>query len=181
MKLTIRLGLILAALLASVTTSHAQTYPRSTTLSAAITARAAIVVLASGTGVEQNGALWIDSEFIPILSCVPNTSCAQVNVMRTQKPQAHGSAAVVTVVSAAARPNIMLATSAAWRVGQCSTSTAYAPNVALAGYQFLPIYDIDQGYVYMCRRNGTGGTWVWNATNAQNINGTVGSVWTAWP
>ncbi len=166
--------------LALVGAAEAQTYPRSTTLGAALTANARTVTLASGTGVEANGALWIDSEFIPVQSCA-NAACTLVNVMRTQKPIAHGNAAVVTVVSAAARPNIMLTTSAAWRVGQCSTSTSSIPATALAGFQYLPIYDIDQGYVYMCRRNGTGGTWVWNATNALAINGTAGSVWSAWP
>lgn len=158
----------------------AQTYPRSTTLAAALTSNATVVTLTSGTGVQAQGALWIDSEFIPIQSCA-NAACTLVNVVRTAKPMAHGNAAVVTVISSAARPNIMLTSSAAWRSGQCSTSTSSLPSTALAGYQFLPIYDIDAGWVYMCRRNGTGGTWVWNRTIADNINGTAGSVWTAWP
>lgn len=163
-----------------VASASAQTYPRSTTLGAAMTAAARTATLASGTGVEADGALWIDSEFIPIQSCA-NSACTLVNVARTQKPIAHGNAAVVTVISKAARPRIMLTASAAWRSGQCSTVASSLPSAALVGFDYLPIYDIDQGYVYMCRRNGTSGTWVWNRTIADNINGTAGSVWTAWP
>lgn len=173
----------LIAFLLFAGTVSAQTYPNSTTLSATISASDTVIPIASGTGVAANGALWIDSEFIPINVSAPcaNTACTRVNVTRVAKPQPHGSGTVVTVVSAAARPNIMLASSAAWRVGVCSTSTSGSPSTALANYQFLPIFDIDTGWVYMCRRNGTSGAWVWNATNALAMNGTTPSVWTAWP
>ncbi len=178
-----KLILTLTLVVLSVCVSEAQTYPRSTTLAANLTANAQVVSVASGTGIQANGALWIDSEFMPINVSNPcaNAACTLVNVTRTQKAVAHANAAVVTVISAAARPNIMLTQSAAWRVGQCSTSTSSTPSTALAGYSFLPIYDIDTGWVYMCRRNGTSGAWVWNATNALAMNGTAGSVWTAWP
>lgn len=176
-----KLILVLVALTLSVAPVSAQTYPRSTTLSANITATATNITIASGTGVAANGALWIDAEMIRVVAC-NNVACTNVNVNRTSgKPMAHASSAIVTVLSAAAVPNTMLPNSAAYRVGQCSTSTSSAASTALAGFQFLPIFDVDQGYVYMCRRNGTSGAWVWNRTIAQNINGTAGSEWTAWP
>lgn len=175
-----RLLFSLVTLGLSVVAASAQTYPNSTTLSANLTASGTVVSLASGTGVAANGALWIDAEMLPITSCA-NAGCTRVNVTRVAKPLAHASGEVVTVISASARPQTMLPTSAAWRQGQCSTSTSSLPATALAGYQFLPIFDIDTGNVYMCRRNGTNGSWVWNRLNAQNINGTAGSVWTAWP
>jgi hypothetical protein len=176
MKKTLFVLALALALLSAVPVS-AQTYPGDTTLSANLAANGTVVSLASGTGVQANGALWVDGEMLPINASTPcaNASCTRVNVMRTQKPQAHASGAVVAVISAAARPNIMLASSAAYRLGQCSTSTSSAISVALAGYQYLPIFDIDQGWVYNCRRNGTSGAWVWNRTIAQNVNGTAGS------
>lgn len=176
---------LIAILLLCAASVSAQTYPRATTLSANITASTTVIPIASGTGVEANGALWIETEMIPITSCA-NAACTRVNVIRSLKPMAHGSGENVLVVSAAARPNIMLAASAAYRVGQCSTSSgqslaAMSASTALTAYQFLPIFDIDNGFVYMCRRNGTGGLWVWNRTIAQNINGTAASLWIAWP
>lgn len=174
---------LIALLILSAVPASAQTYPKSTTLSASITAQAKVITLGSGTGVEKNGALWIDVEFIPIQSCA-NSTCTIVNVMRPNKPQAHGKGTVVTAVTAAARPNVMRAALPPL-VGQCSTSTSMVPATALANIQYLPLFDIDTGYVYDCRRNGPGaagaGTWVWNGTFAQNINGTSGSVPTAWP
>ncbi len=173
--------LVLSLLILTAAPLVAQTYPRSTTLSASITSQQTTFVLASGTGVEANGALWIDAEFMPIVSCAV-AACTTVNVNRTNgKPQPHASSTVVTVVSAAAKPNIMLAHSGAYRVGQCSTSTSSTPATALANFQFLPIFDVDTGDVFMCRRNGTGGAWVWNRLNVQAYNGELGSVWTAWP
>lgn len=174
----------LATFLTLASTVEAQTYPRSTTLSAAMTASARTATLASGTGAEAGGALWIDSEFIPIASCA-NAACTLVNINRTNKPVAHANGAIVTVVSAAAKPSTMLSNVAVSRVGQCSTSTSAIAATALANFQYLPIFDIETGYVYMCRHNGPVvsnlATWIWNATNALPINGTAGSIWTAWP
>ncbi len=39
----------------------------------------------------------------------------------------------------------------------------------------LPFIDTDTGDMYGCRRNGTGGTWVWNVTNVTGLNG-AGSI-----
>lgn len=164
--------------------ASAQTYPKSTTLSTSITSTDRVITLASGTGVEKNGALWIDVEMMPIQSCV-TSACTQVNVVRTMKPMAHGTGTVVTVVTAAGKPNVFR-DNLPPLVGQCSTSTSMVPATALGGiYQFLPYIDMDTGWVYNCRRNGPGaagaGTWVWNAVHPQNLNGTAGSVPTAWP
>lgn len=158
----------------------AQTYPTMTTLSANATATATVVTLASGTGVAAGGALYIDAEYMDIVGCA-NTACTNVTVNRVQKPNAHSASAVVFVVSRAAKPSIMLTTNGAFRVGQCSTSTSSTPSTALAAYSYLPIIDIDYAWVYSCRRNGPGGSWVWNRTNVQTMNGTAGSVPTSWP
>lgn len=171
---------VLSLILASVLPLAAQTYPTMTTLSANITATQTTIQLASGTGVAARGALYIDAEYMDIIGCA-NAGCTLVNVNRMQKPAAHGASAVVFVVSQAAKANIMLASAGAFRVGLCSTSTSSTPSVALADYQYLPIIDIDYGWVYNCRRNGTGGTWVWNRTNVQTMNAEAGSVPTAWP
>ena len=175
---------ILIVLVALVTLSavpvSAQTYLRTTTLTNAITATQTQFILASGTGVAAGGGLYIDHEFIPILSCAV-AACTTVNVARSQKPNAHGAAAVVYVASVAAKPFTILTHMGAQRAGVCSTSTSGSPATALAGIQYLPIIDIDTGDQYNCRRNGTNGTWVWNVTNVLNVNGTAGSSPTAWP
>lgn len=166
----------------------AQTYPNSTTLSASITSTDTVVPLAGATGVAAGGALLIDAEFMPIVGCA-NAACTRANVRRVTRPVAHSSATVVTVVSAAARAITMLPTAGAFRIGQCSTTTAAASTLAgtsraqtaLAGFQYLPFFDIDTGDQYMCRQNGASGAWVWNRTSPQNINGTAASVPAAWP
>lgn len=181
MKKTL-LALIALTLLAAPVS--AQTYPRVTTLAGNLSANGQVVSLASGTGIQANGALFIDAEFIPINVSNPcaNTACTLVNVTRVGKPITHAASANVYVISAAAKPVIMLTASAAQRAGQCSTSTSNAPATALAGFSFLPIFDIDgSGAQYYCRRNGTAGTWVWNVTYPYNINGTAGSQPLAWP
>jgi hypothetical protein len=161
-------------------TAFAQTYPNATTLSAAITSTQTQIVLASGTGVQAGGALYIDMEYIPIVSCAV-TACTTVNVQRMTRPAAHGSASIVLVIAKAARPVIMLTHDGARRGGSCSTSTSSVAATALANFSYLPIIDIDTGDIYMCRHNGASGSWVWNKTNYQTINGTAGSVPIAWP
>lgn len=175
----ILITLIALTLLSS--TAFAQSYPSSTTLSASITATQTTITLASGTNVQAGGALFVDMEMLPIVSCAV-AACTTVNVNRSGgRPAAHASGAVVTVVTALQKTNILLTHNGAIRSGQCSTSTSSSAATALAGIGFLPIIDIDTGDMYMCRRNGASGGWVWNKTNFQNINGTAGSVWTAWP
>ena len=61
----------------------------------------------------------------------------------------------------------------------CSSVASSTPSVALTG-MVLPFIDTDTGDVYGCRRNGDGGSWVWNTTNVVGING-AGSIPTAWP
>lgn len=171
---------LLVALILSAAPALAQTYPTMTTLAANATATQTTLTLTAGTGVAARGGLFIDAEFIPIVSCA-NAACTLVNVSRTTKPAAHSTSAVVFVVSAAAKANIMLTHEGAFRVGQCSTSTSMVPATALAAYQFLPIIDIDTGDIYQCRKVGAGSSWVWVRTNVQNFNGEAGSVPTTWP
>lgn len=154
----------------------AQQYVTTTTLSGAITSSATQLTLASGTNVQAGGALYIDQEFIPITSC-QNASCTIVNVARTNKPAAHVSSQQVFVATVALKPLIMLTHSAAFRVGQCSTSTSSVRSTALANIVALPIIDIDQATVYDCRKNGTGGTWVWNAILLYKVNSVDASTW----
>lgn len=176
-KLISVLAILFSLAAASVS---AQTYPNSTTLSASITSTDTVLRVASATGVVAGAGLLIDAEYMPVVSCA-NSACTAVNVRRVTRPMAHASATVVTIVSPAARALTMLPTEGAFRVGQCSTSTSGAPATALAGFQFLPIFDIDTGDQYYCRRNGASGAWVWNRTSPQNINGTAASVPAAWP
>ncbi len=167
----------------SVVSASAQTYPNSTTLSASITATQTQIRLASGTGVARGGAVFIDQEYMDVQSCT-TTACTTVNVTRVKKQAAHGSGAKVTVVSVAGKPQSMLTHNAAFRAGQCSTSTSSVATTALVptltGLTYLPIIDIDTGDFYFCRRT-TGGRWEWVVTNVQGYNALDGSIWTAWP
>lgn len=176
-KILVALVVTLGLLAVAPVTVTAQTYLRTTTLSTSITSTQTTFAVASATGVAAGGALFVDAEFMPI-SAVSGTS---VTVVRAQRPIAHAASAVVIVASAAAKAYTMLTHSAAYRIGQCSTSTSVVAATALAGFSYLPIIDIDTGDMYMCRHNGVGGSWVWNRTNVQNINGTAGSVPTSWP
>lgn len=154
----------------------AQTYLPTTTLNGSITATATQIRLTSASGVAAGGGLYIDHEYFGVVS----VSGTLATVTRTQRPTAHGSGAVVIIASAAARAYVFLTTNGAQRAGQCSTSTSSSSATALAGYQYLPIVDIDTGNVYTCRRV-TGGLWLWTYTNVQGLNALDGSVPLAWP
>lgn len=156
---------------------EAQTYLRNTTLSANITATQTQFAIASATGVEVGGVLFVDHEPMPIQAVSGTT----VTVLRTQKPLAHASGAVVYVGTKAQRATNFLVHSAARRMGQCSTSTSVVPQTALTALGTLPIIDVDTGDVYMCRKNGASGSWVWNVTNVQSLNGEAGSTPTVFP
>ncbi len=184
---TLMRTLTLAFVLFSVVPAWAQTYPSSTTLSAAITATQTQIRVASATGVQAGGVLIIDQEPLFIQSC--GAACTTVNVLRTTRTIAHGSGAVVTVISKASKPLSVFTHNGAIRAGQCSTSTSSSAATALAtafwptpaqGVTFLPVVDQDTGDFYMCRRT-TGGRWEWTKTNVQGLNALDGSVWTAWP
>lgn len=174
-KLLLAVTFILSTLAA--VSVQAQTYLTNTTLSSAVTATQTTVTVASATNVAAGGALFIDHEVMSVQSVSGTT----VTVTRVQRPQAHAASAVVYVVTAAQRPFVLLTHNGARRMGQCSTSTSSTPSVALASIRFLPLIDIDTGDFYNCRRNGASGSWVWNVTNVQALNGEAGSVPTAWP
>lgn len=181
-----RIVFVLVALTLSAAPSLAQTYPTMTTLSSAVAGGSSTqpppgqLRLTSGTNVQAGGALFVDQEYMDITGCA-NAACTIVNVNRTARPAAHAAGAVVFVATQAMKPNIMLRSAGAYRVGQCSTSTSSSPATALGGlYQYLPLIDIDTATVYNCRRIA-GGVWTWVRTNVQAMNTLDGSVPTAWP
>lgn len=177
MTMTKILVTLVALLTFAAVPVSAQTYLTTTTLSNSITATQTQFTLASGTNAARNGGLYVDHEFIPIASC-QNATCTIVNVVRANKPQAHAASAQVFVATVALKPLTMIDTAGGVRLaGQCSTSTSGARATALAAIPALPIIDIVTGDVYDCRRNGVGGSWVWNIINSQAYNGEAGSTW----
>lgn len=156
----------------------AQTYLTNTTLSASIDATQTQIRVASATNIQANGGLYIDHEYLNVVSVSGTT----VTVTRTQKPAAHASGAVVYVATQAQRPFAMLTSPGARRMGVCSTSSSASAATALASVTggILPIIDIDTGNLYGCRR-GANSAWLWVITNAQTLNGEAGSVPTTWP
>lgn len=152
----------------------AQTFLTNTTLSSAVsTTTQRTFALTSATGVEVGGWLFVDQE--PVM--VTAISGTNITVNRFARPMIHASGAIVFVLTKAQANTNLVPHSAAVRSGQCSTSTSSTNSVALAGMT-LPIIDADTGDMYNCRRNGTGGTWVWNVTNVVGFNG-AGSIPTA--
>lgn len=156
----------------------AQNYLTNTTLSASINSSQTTFTVASATDVEAGGALFIDHEYMDVVS----VSGTRVTVSRTQKPAAHASGAVVYITTRAEKPLAMLTHNGARRMGICSTSSSVIASTALATVTggILPIIDIDTGDLYGCRR-GANSAWLWVITNAQTYNGEAGSVPTTWP
>lgn len=164
---------LLVALSLAVPVS-AQTFLTNTTLSNAVTTTTETRwVLASATGVEVGGQLFVDTELVTVTAISGTT----VTVTRFGRPGAHASGAVVFVATKAQSQTNFLPHSAALRSGVCSYSTVSFNATALAGMT-LPFVDTDTGDMYGCRRNGSGGSWVWNVTNVVGLNG-AGSVPTA--
>lgn len=162
-------------LLAAVPLS-AQTYLVDTTLSSAVTSLSQRnFVLASASGVEVGGQLFVDHELVTVVSISGTT----ITVNRNARPGLHAASAVVYVATKAQSQTNFLPHNAALRAGVCSSSSSSTPSVALAG-QVLPFIDTDTGDIYGCRRNGSGGSWVWNITNVVGVNG-AGSIPTEWP
>lgn len=169
-----RLILTLIVALSLAAPVSAQTFLTNTTLSSAVTTTDETRwVVASATGIEVGGQLFVDTELVTVRAISGTT----ITVNRFGRPGPHASGAVVFVATKAQAQTNFLPTSAARRSGVCSYSTVSFNATALAGMT-LPIVDTDTGDMYGCRRNGTGGTWVWNITNVVGING-AGSVPTA--
>ena len=168
---------VLFALLVLLSVSvpvSAQTYLTNTTLSSAVTSTTQTNwVLASATGVEVGGQLYVDQELVSVTAISGTT----ITVRRSQRPMLHAASAVVFVATKAQSQTNFLPSAAAKRSGACSFSTSYFNAAALAGMT-LPFIDTDTGDIYGCRRNGAGSSWVWNVTNVVGING-AGSVPTA--
>lgn len=160
-----RLTLVLVALLALTSPALAQTYLSGTTLSSSITATQTQFAVASATGVQAGGALYVDHEFMDVVSVSGTT----VTVNRAQRPQIHASGASVIVATAAQKAYVM------------------RPTINLAGYcvltdwTYLPLVDITTGNIYSCRYNASGATTrSWMVNNSLPLNGILGSVPTAW-
>lgn len=171
-----RLILVLTLVTLAAVPVSAQTYLTDTTLSSAVTsATQSRWVLASATGVEVGGQLFVDHELVTVLAVSGTT----VTVQRFQRPAAHAAAAVVYVATKAQASTNFLPNSAARRAGVCSSVASSTPSVALVGLT-LPFIDTDTGNIYGCRRNGSGGSWVWNITNVVGENG-AGSIPIEWP
>lgn len=173
---------LLIALVALVTfaavPASAQTYLTTTTITAAVNATQTTVPLNATTSVAAGSALYIDHELMQVTAI--NTTTKIATVIRAQRPAAHANAAVVYVATSAQKTtNFITHQAAIAKAGVCSSSTSSTPATALSG-QILPFVDTDTGDIYGCRRNGTGGTWVWNITNVTGYNG-AGSIPTAWP
>lgn len=149
----------------------AQTFLTNTTLASAVsTTTQRTVSLTSATGVEVGGQLYVDAEVMTVTAISGTT----ITVNRFQRPAIHSALAVVFVGTKAQSQTNFLPHNAAFRSGQCSTSTSSTNSVALAGMT-LPVIDTDTGDMYGCRRNGSGGAWVWNVTNVLGLNG-AGSI-----
>ena len=168
-----KLILIASILILAAVPVSAQTFLTNTTLSAATNATQTQVTLAADTNVAAGGVLFVDHEVMQIVSY--NTTTNVATVIRGPRPAAHGNAAVVFVGTAAQKnTNFVPHENAISRAGLCSSSTSSTSATALSGMT-LPVIDIITGDMYGCRRNGTGGTWVWNVTNVTGING-AGSI-----
>lgn len=152
----------------------AQTFLTNTTLSSAVsTLTQNQWVVASATNIEVGGQLYVDNEVVTVTAISGTT----ITVNRFQRPMLHSASAVVFVATKAQSRTNFLPHSSAVRSGVCSTSTSVANATALAG-MILPVVDTDTGDMYGCRKNGAGGSWVWNVTNVVSFNGT-GSLPTA--
>lgn len=172
----------LIALVALVTFAavpvSAQTYLTITSLTSEVNATQTTIPLTATTSVSAGGALYIDHELMQVTAV--NTTTKIATVIRAQRPAAHANAAVVYIATPTQKTtNFVPHQNAISRAGVCSSSTSSTPATALSG-MILPVVDTDTGDIYGCRRNGTGGTWVWNITNVTGYNG-AGSIPTAWP
>lgn len=158
---------LLVALSLAVPVS-AQTFLTNTTLSASVTTTTERVFsVASATGIEVGGQLYVDNELVTVTAI----SGTNITVNRFQRPMLHASGAVVFVATKAQAATNFLPNSSAVRSGACSFSTSSTNATALAG-MVLPIVNTDTGDMYGCRRNGASGSWVWNVTNVVSFNGT---------
>ena len=169
-----KLILVLALLVLTAAPLSAQTFLTNTTLSSPVTSTTQNQwVVASATNIEVGGQLYVDQEVVTVTAVSGTT----ITVFRSQRPMLHSASAVVFVATKAQSRTNFVTHDAARRSGVCSTSTSSANATALAG-MILPVVDTDTGDMYGCRRNGAGGSWVWNITNVVGLNG-AGSLPTA--
>lgn len=139
--------LIALLVLLSVGTASAQTGITDTTLNGAITATQTSIVVTSATGFAANQTLYVDGEFMTVLSTY--VSGTTVPVVRTNNPSSHLTLAVVYVVPTGARVGRKL-------VGSCVRGTSLGTAFTLA-------FNMSNGDVGRCA--GTLGSRTWRWTN----------------
>lgn len=148
-------GLLVALFLSAP--ASAQTYLTSTTTTAAVNSSQTTIPLTSATGVAAGGALYINREYMPVRS----VSGLNATVTRGQAgtiANAHGSGQTVIIIPAAAVPTVVTSTDPTPinGVGSCS----------VANHQYLPIINVTNGNVWLCRYTAAAQTFTrWAATN----------------
>jgi len=149
------LGLVVA--LSLVSPAFAQTYLTSTTNSAAMTSSATSFTVASATGIAAGGALYVNREYMTVRS----VSGTVVTVTRGQAgtvANAHGASQTVIIIPAAAIPTVITLKDPTPidGVGTCTASE----------HQYLPVINVGNGNVWLCRYTAAAQTaTVWAATN----------------
>jgi hypothetical protein len=136
----------------------AQTYLTSTTNSAAINASQTSFAVASATGIAAGGGLYVNREYMSVRS-VSGTTITVVRGQSGTVANAHGASQTVIIVPAAAVPTVITAVDPApvAGVGTCTPGN----------HQYLPIINVTNGNVWLCRYTAAAQTSrVWAATNA---------------
>ena len=149
------IGLIVA-LLASVPL-EAQTYLTSTTNSAAVTASATVIPVASASGIAAGGALYVNREYMTVRS----VSGLNITVTRGQSgtvANSHGASQTVIIIPAAAIPTVVTSVDPA--------QTAGVGTCDITAFQYQPIINVTNGNVWLCRYTAAAqSARVWAATN----------------
>ena len=139
---------LVAILLLSAVPASAQTYLSSTTLSSAVSSESqGYFLLASTANVSVGDFLYVDNELARVTK-IPVSG--RVELIRETLPQQHLSGATVVIVKPAA-------TIGYDPVGKCTA----------ASYRYLPLINVNNGNVWLCRPTVIGGSnvTVWMGTN----------------
>ena len=137
--------------------ASAQTYLTSTTNSAAITASQTTFAVASASGIAAGGALYVNREYMTVRS----VSGLNITVQRGQAgtvANAHGASQTVIIIPAAAVPTVVTSVDPTPidGVGSCTREA----------HQYLPIINVTNGNVWLCRYTAAAQTFRrWAATN----------------
>lgn len=152
-----RITMALIAVLALSAPAWAQTYLTSTTNSAAMNASQSTVIVASATGIAAGGALYVNREYMTVRS-VSGTTITVARGQAGTVANAHGASQTVIIIPAAAVPTVVTSVDPApvAGVGSCT----------LTDYQYLPIINVTNGNVWLCRYTAAAQSFRrWAATN----------------